>query len=96
MVRTDVVDMSAKNIQCLLMNLLLWIKACLKRKKRNLQIEKIEILARYEVDTAQAFEDKIKEGNVPEYPSWEDLIEIQNIDVETKEIESDITFLQRS
>ncbi len=71
-------------------------KLALKEKKRNLQIEKIEILTRYETNRVQEFEDKIKEGKVSEHPSWENLIEIQNIDAEIKEIESDIKYLQRS
>ncbi|MDR4506577.1 MAG: hypothetical protein MRK01_17545 [Candidatus Scalindua sp.] len=97
MVLTDAVDIIAKKYSMSTDEFItLGSKLALKEKKRNLQIEKIEILARYEVDTVQEFEDKIKGGKVPEHPSWEDLIEIQNIDVEIKEIESDIKSLQRS
>lgn len=66
----------------------------LREKKRDLQIERIEILARYEAETVSVLEDKIKKGAVPEHPAWEDLIEIKNIEAEIKEIEDDIRTLQ--
>lgn len=66
----------------------------LREKKRNLQIERIEILARYESETVNDLEDKIKKGMAPEHPAWEDLIEIKNIEAEIKEIEDDIRTLQ--
>jgi len=66
----------------------------LREKKRNLQIERIEILARYEAETVSALEDKIKNGAVPEHPTWEALIEIKNIEAEIREIENDIRTLQ--
>ncbi len=68
-------------------------KLALKEKKKNFQIEKIEILARYSTETVNELQQKIKEGTVPEHPAWEDLIEIQNIEVEIKEIEGDIKTL---
>ena len=55
-------------------------KLALKEKKKNFQIEKIEILARYSSETVNELQQKIKEGTVPEHPAWEDLIEIQNIE----------------
>jgi hypothetical protein len=66
----------------------------LREKKRNLQIERIEILARYEAETVSDLEDKIKKGTVPEHPTWEALIEIKNIEAEIREIEIDIRTLQ--
>jgi len=66
----------------------------MREKKRNLQIERIEILARYEAETVLDLEDKIKKGTAPEHPAWEDLIEIKNIESEIKEIEDDIRYLQ--
>ena len=66
----------------------------MKEKKRNLQIERVEILSRYDADTVEELETKVKEGVVPEHPAWEDLIEIKNIEAEIREIESDIRTLQ--
>jgi len=66
----------------------------LREKKRNLQIERIEILARYETETVNDLEDKIKKGAVPEHPTWEALIEIKNIETEIRDIENDIRTLQ--
>lgn len=66
----------------------------MREKKRNMQIERLDILSRYKADSADGLEDKIKDGKVPEHPAWEDLIEIKNIDAEIKEIESDIQAIQ--
>lgn len=66
----------------------------MKEKKRNLHIERLEILARYESETVKELEGKIKDGATPEHPAWEDLIEIKNIEAEIKEIENDIRTLQ--
>ena len=66
----------------------------LREKKRNLQIERIEILARYEAETVTGLEEKIMKGAVPEHPTWEALIEIKNIEAEIREIENDIRTLQ--
>ena len=68
----------------------------LKERKTNLQIEKLEILARYEVTTVAELKTKIEDSIVPEHPAWEDLIEIKNIEAEIKEIENDLRTLQKS
>lgn len=68
----------------------------LKEKKRNYQIEKLEILSRYEAATVEELEYKIKEDQIPEHPGWEDLIEIKNIEKEIEEIDGDIEYLQKS
>lgn len=66
----------------------------IKERKKNVQIERLEILSRYEVETVEELEKKIKEGTIPEHPAWEDLIEIKNIESEITEIENDIRSIQ--
>ena len=65
----------------------------LKEKKRLLQIERFEILARYQTSSAEELNQKITEGKAPEHPGWEDLIEIKNIEEEIKDIDNDIRIL---
>ena len=65
----------------------------LKEKKRLLQIERFEILARYQTSSVEELNQKITEGKAPEHPGWEDLIEIKNIEEEIKEIDNDIRIL---
>ncbi len=65
----------------------------LKEKQRLLQIERFEILSRYQATTADELNQKITEGKAPEHPGWEDLIELKNIEAEIKEIENDIKTL---
>ena len=65
----------------------------LKEKKRLLQIERFEILSRYRASNVEELNQKIVEGDAPEHPGWEDLIEVKNIELEINEIENDIRIL---
>ncbi len=65
----------------------------LKEKQRLLQIERFEILSRYQSSSVKELNQKITEGKAPEHPGWEDLIEIKNIEEEIKEIDNDIKIL---
>jgi hypothetical protein len=67
--------------------------ANLKEKQRLLQIERFEILARYRASNVEELNQKIAEGDAPEHPGWEDLIEVKNIEQEINEIENDIRAL---
>ena len=67
----------------------------IKEKMRSLQIERLEILARYNVSSVNKLRMKIGENEVPEHPAWEDLIEVENINDEIKESENDIRSLQK-
>jgi hypothetical protein len=58
----------------------------IRGKKRELRIERLEILGRYDMTTVKELEEKIKDNTVPEHPAWEDLIEVKNVEVEIKEI----------
>ena len=62
----------------------------LREKQRLLQIERFEILARYQASNVEELNQKVAEGDAPEHPGWEDLIEVKNIEEEIKEIENDI------
>lgn len=68
-------------------------KLMLKEKKRKFQEERFEILSRYQVVTIGEVEEKIKNGEIPEHPAWEDLIDLKNIEAEIKEIDRDIQSL---
>ncbi len=68
----------------------------IKEKKRELQIEKLEILARYSTKNIGELKTKIEQGIVPEHPAWEDYIELKNIEAEIKELDSDIRTLQEA
>ena len=62
----------------------------LREKQRLLKIERFEILSRYQASNAEELNQKIAEGDAPEHPAWEDLIEVKNIEQEINEIENDI------
>jgi len=65
----------------------------LREKQRLLKIDRFEILSRYWASNVEELNQKVAEGDVPEHPGWEDLIEVKNIEQEIKEIENDIRIL---
>jgi len=67
--------------------------ANLREKQRLLQIERFEILSRYQTSNVEELNQKVAEGDAPEHPGWEDLIEVKNIEQEINEIENDIRTL---
>jgi len=68
----------------------------IKEKKRELQMEKLEILARYSTKNIEELKTKIEQGIVPEHPAWEDYIELKNIEADIKELDIDIRTLQET
>ncbi|MEW5803174.1 MAG: hypothetical protein AB1847_13835 [bacterium] len=64
-----------------------------QEKKRNLQIERLEILARYNAMNVEELRRKIREGAVPGLSAWEDLIEVKNIEAEMKELDNNLSML---
>lgn len=54
------------------------IRTFLEEKIRFSRAEQLEILRRYEVQSAKELETKIKDGTIPEHPAWEDLINLEN------------------
>ena len=55
------------------------LRALLKDKKRAIQNDQADILVRYKVSSAEALDDKIREGALPESPAWEDRIALDNL-----------------
>ena len=66
----------------------------LQEKKREVLQTKLEMLARYGVDSVAALESKIIEGIVREHPTWEDLIVIENLTDRVEELEETLADLQ--
>jgi len=69
------------------------LKVCLVNRKKEYLAERFEILSRYSVKNATELEEKIKSGEIPEHPSWEDLIELSNLEMEMQSMQDDINRL---
>lgn len=69
------------------------LKSYLLDRKKELMNEKFEILSRYAVINVNELETKIKQGVVVEHPSWEDLIDLRNLEAEIQGIKNDISRL---
>lgn len=64
------------------------ISAYLWEKKRQLMAEKFEILARYEVNSAEGIKERIAKGEIHDHPAWEDYIELTNLASELQRTEN--------
>jgi len=65
----------------------------LLERKRMYKIDLNQLLRKYSVKNTNELEDKNKNGIINEHPAWEDLIEIENVIEELKDIESDLAKL---
>ena len=70
--------------------------AYLNEKKKKCMEERLEILKRYNVNSAEELEEKIRKGEINEHPTWEDLITLENLEGMIKEISDDIRNLQKT
>ncbi len=70
-------------------DILLWegLTSYLRERKRLLMAERFEMLSRYGVDSPEKLGEKISSGAVPEHPTWEDYIELANLEDELASLE---------
>lgn len=63
------------------------LESLLRRRKREVMQQRLDILARYSAETVQDLEFKITQGVVAEHPAWEDLITVENLDTRQREFD---------
>jgi hypothetical protein len=66
----------------------------LHEKKREVLQLRLDILARYDVDSVVGLESKIAQGAVVEHPAWEDLIVAENLTARLEELDAYLNDLQ--
>lgn len=64
------------------------IKSLLQEKRREILQARLEILARYQVETIAELEALIAGGEVAEHPAWEDLITAENLGDRLEELDA--------
>ncbi len=62
----------------------------LRERKRALMAERFEMLSRYRVNSPEELKGKIELGEVPEHPTWEDYIELTNLQDELARLEDNL------
>jgi len=62
----------------------------LKSEKRSYMTDKLEILSKYGVHSSKELEEGIRNGDIAEHPSWEDLIVLENLEDKIKRLDKDI------
>lgn len=70
--------------------------AFLREKRRKVMMERLEVLNRYNVTSSEEIEKKIKNGEIPEHPGWEDLILLENLESAIARIDEDIRVIQEA
>jgi len=70
--------------------------ALLREKRRKVMLDRLDVLARYNVTTVEEIEKKIKTGEISEHPAWEDLILLENLESTIACIDEDIETIQES
>ena len=63
------------------------IESFLRSKKTTLMLDRLEILSRYHVTSPEELQHKIEAGEVQDHPAWEDLILIENLGADLKQID---------
>lgn len=69
--------------------------ALLREMKRKIMVERLDILARYNVVSTEELEEKVKNAEIPEHPAWEDLILVENLEASIAAIDGDIKAIQK-
>ncbi len=62
------------------------VEIWLKRRLALVEAEIAEILAKYDVRSAEELEEYIRRGKVSEHPAWEDLITLERLLEEKKKL----------
>ena len=62
------------------------LRSYLLSRQREFMSERLEIFSKYRVTSIHELEEKIKQGTLPEHPSWEDLIDLNNLESEIQDI----------
>ena len=63
------------------------LQSFLQEKRREVLQARLEILSRYESQSLSEFEDRIRKGQIPEHPAWEDLITAENLGTRLEELD---------
>lgn len=63
------------------------LRRFLLEKRREAMQERLELLARYGVDSQAELEQRIAAGMVAEHPAWEDLIVVENLETSLEELD---------
>ncbi|MCP5002409.1 MAG: hypothetical protein GY941_00425 [Planctomycetes bacterium] len=70
--------------------------AFFREKRRKVMMDRLDVLARYNVVSAEELEKKVKYGEISEHPAWEDLIFLENLETALAIINEDIKTIQES
>lgn len=70
------------------------IIALLRERRRKIMLERLDILDRYNITSSDQLENSIKEGDIAEHPTWEDLILLENLEEAINLIDEDINVIQ--
>jgi len=74
----------------------LGLLAILREKRRDIMIERLEVLKKYNVNSSKELREKIERGEIKEHPGWEEFILLENLEGTLEIVERDIEVIQES
>ncbi len=72
------------------------VRLWLQRRLRLVEAEIASILGRYGVTSLEEIEAKIRRGELPEHPAWEDVVVLENLERERERIIEVLKEIERS
>jgi hypothetical protein len=70
------------------------VETLLLERRRSVLLEKLQILSRYGASSKIEIEEKLGREEVPEHPTWEDLIALENLGAELEKVDGYVRSLQ--
>ena len=70
------------------------VETLLLERRRQVLLEKLQLLARYEASSKSEIEEGLQQDKLKEHPTWEDLIILENLEAELARLNEYIRSLQ--
>ncbi len=70
------------------------IKEYIKSRIKECMRDRLEIISRYKVTSIDEFEKKVKEGDIPEHPGWENLIILENLENSIQKLKKELSHVR--
>jgi len=70
------------------------VETLLLERRRQVLLEKLQLLARYEASSKSEIEERLQQDKLKEHPTWEDLIILENLEAELARLDEYIRSLQ--
>ncbi|MFO7663129.1 MAG: hypothetical protein R6X18_11115 [Chloroflexota bacterium] len=64
------------------------LKPFVQERRRAVLQERLEIMARYEINSLEELRQMLTNGYIPEHPGWEDFVILENLEARLEELDA--------